>query len=156
MGKNMFLLYLKALIWSVFVSYSPSTVNAIAHCLREGRILDDYPEFQDSHLGEGLRYILKELPDAESRAVLADALSQVKDGAASTIYQNMVLEVGHYVTANDCLTDLPEGCHGVVFRIDGQIIDVLFRLPGQGMISKRVHSFEVMPVYTLTVSDDDA
>lgn len=156
MSKNLFLLYLKALIWSVFVSYSQSTVNAIVHCLREGRILDDYPEFNDSHLGECLRYILNELPDAECRESLANALLEVKDGAASTIYQNMVIEVGHYVTACDCLTDLPPECHGVVYRIENSIINVLFRLPDKRITARRVHSFEVMPVYTLTVSDDNA
>ncbi len=153
MSKNMFLLYLKALIWSVFVSYSESTVKAIVHCLREGRILDDYPEFQNSHLSEGLRFILKELPGGEDRERLADALSHVKDGSASTIYQNMVIEVGHYVTANDCLTDLPEECPGVVYKIEGQTVNVLFRLPDKRLQPKKVHSFEIMPVYTLTVSD---
>lgn len=156
MSKNLFLLYLKALIWSVFVSYSQSTLNAIVHCLREGRLLDDYPEFNDSHLGECLRYILNELPDAECRETLANALLQVKYGAASTIYQNMVIEVGHYVTAGDHLTDLPAGCHGVVYRIEGSVINVLFRLPDKRITAKRVHSFEVMPVYTLTISDDNA
>lgn len=156
MSKNLFLLYLKALIWSVFVSYSKSTVNAIVHCIREGKVLDDYPEIHDSHLGECLNYILNELPDSECREELANALLQVKDGAASTIYQNMVIEVGHYVTAGDCLTDLPDGCNGVVYRIEGDVINVLFRLPEKRLHAKQVHSFEVMPVYTLTVSDDNA
>lgn len=156
MSGNLFLLYLKALIWSVFVSYSPSTVTAIGRCLREGRVLDDYPEFKDSHLGDGLRYILADLPDSGDRERLAESMTHVKQSAASTVYQNMVIEVGHYVTAKEGVEGVPEGAPGVVFCIEGNSISILFRLKEKRLVAKTVRAFEVLPIYTLTVSDDDA
>ncbi|MBI1390775.1 MAG: hypothetical protein GC154_20290 [bacterium] len=155
MGKDLFLLYLKALIWSVFVSYSKSTVSAIGHCLREGRVLDQYPEFKDSHLGDGLRYILTELPGEADRILLAESLKQVKASEASTIYQNMVIEVGHYVSAKEWLGDAAPESRGVVYCIDNGVISVLFSLPGRRLVAQPVRAFEIMPIYTLTVSDTD-
>ncbi len=99
MEHRNFLLYLKALIWSVFVSYSNSTVAAIAECLREGVVSDAYPEFRDTHLGESLRFLIGSIPSEDDRRQLAACMEQVKSSSASMVYRNMVIEVGHYVTA---------------------------------------------------------
>ncbi|MBD3265740.1 hypothetical protein GF373_03655 [bacterium] len=148
-----FLLYLKALIWSVFVSYTQSTVMAIAHCLREGEIDEGFNEFRDTHLGDGLKYILDTLPNQEDREHVAAALDVVKESEASLIYQNMVIEVGHYVTAKDAIADVPPNSPGVVYCLKHNKISVLFRKPDKTLSPQTVHPFQVMPVYTLTIPD---
>ena len=153
MNSRNFLLYLKALIWSVFVSYTNSTVVSIEQCLREGKVLDEFPEFQDSHLGESLRYIIETLPTPEDRECLASCLENVKESTPSMIYQNMVIEVGHYVTAKTAIYDVPADCPGVVYCLHSPTISVLFRKPDGTLASKKVHAFQVMPVYTLTIPE---
>jgi hypothetical protein len=153
MQARNFLLYLKALIWSIFVSYTPSTVSAIASCLRERRVLDEYPEFQDTHLGEGLRFIIERLHRPEDAELLAQCLEHVKESAPSAIYRNMVIEVGHYVTSQQVLGDTPENCNGVVYCLQSNTIDIIFLKPDGTLSAQRVHPFQIMPVYTLTVSD---
>jgi hypothetical protein len=150
---NQFLLYLKALIWSVFVSYTKSTVLAISLCLRDGELKEGFPEFKDTHLGDGIRHILGELPNTADRETLAAALEQVKDSEASLIYQNMVIEVGHYVTATDEIGDVPMNSPGVVFCLRDKKISVLFRKADKSLSLQTVYPFQVMPVYTLTIPD---
>ncbi|MDX9752538.1 MAG: hypothetical protein RBU29_01170 [bacterium] len=152
-ATSQFLLYLKALVWSVFVSYTQATVMAIAHCLREGEVKSGFPEFQDTHLGDGLRFLISALPQAADRQRVAAALEEVKGSDASLIYQNMVIEVGHYVTAKDTLQDVPTNAPGVVFCLKNNTISVLFRKPDQSLSVQTVHPFQIMPVYTLTVPD---
>lgn len=153
MQSRNFLLYLKALIWSIFVSYTPSTVSAIAACLREGRVLDAYPEFQDTHLGEGLRFIIERLKRKEDHALLASCLEHVKESVPSIIYRNMVIEVGHYVTANEPIADVAEECAGVVYCLESDMIHVVFLKSDDTLSAQRVRPFQIMPVYTLTVRD---
>ncbi|MEW6234929.1 MAG: hypothetical protein AB1656_06040 [Candidatus Omnitrophota bacterium] len=148
-----FLLYLKALIWSVYVSYKDSTVALIAQCLREGSAGENYPEFRDSHLGDCLRTIIQSLPRTEDRNALAACLQKVKSGEASMVYRNMVIEVGHYVTARETIEDVPENCYGVVYFLASAKIDVLFRKPDGTLSAQCVFPFQIMPVYTLTVPD---
>lgn len=153
MQTRNFLLYLKALIWSIFVSYTPSTVSAIASCLRERRVLDAYPEFQDTHLGEGLRFIIERLRRPEDSELLAQCLEHVKESLPSAIYRNMVIEVGHYVISQQTIGDVPENSNGVVYCLESKSIDVVFLKPDSTLSAQRVHPFQIMPVYTLTVSD---
>ncbi|MBN2326150.1 MAG: hypothetical protein JXR73_03280 [Candidatus Omnitrophica bacterium] len=153
MQSRNFLLYLKALIWSIFVSYTPSTVSAIASCLRERRVLSEYPEFQDTHLGEGLRFIIERLQRKEDCDLLASCLETVKKSAPSIIYRNMVIEVGHYVTAKQPLGDVTEDCAGVVYCLESEMIHVIFLKPDSTLSDQKVHPFQIMPVYTLTVPD---
>lgn len=153
MSTRNFLLYLKALIWSIFVSYTNATVCAIISCLREGRVGDEYPEFQDTHLGESLRFIIRSLPRAEDRSLLADSLNQVKTSQASMVYRNMVIEVGHYVTAMEPIGDVPSECPGVVYCLKEGHISVVFYKPDGTLSAQRVHPFQIMPVYTLTIPD---
>jgi len=153
MQNRNFLLYLKALVWSIFVSYTPSTVSAIASCLRERRVLSEYPEFQDTHLGEGLRFIIERLKRPEDCELLAQCLEHVKESLPSSIYRNMVIEVGHYVTSQQTIGDVPENCNGVVYCLESKTIDVVFLMPDSSLSAQRVHPFQIMPVYTLTVSD---
>jgi len=148
-----FLLFLKALIWSVYVSYKDSTVALIAQCLREGNTGENYPEFRDSHLGDCLRTIIQTLPREADRTTLADCLQKVKSGEASMVYRNMVIEVGHYVTAKETIGDVPENCYGVVYFLSSAKIDVLFRQSDGTLSVQCVHPFQIMPVYTLTVPD---
>ena len=152
LGHRNFLLYLKALIWSVFVSYDNSTVKLIAQALRDGTT-GDHPQFKDSHLGDGLRLILDFVPQPDGREILASCLEQVKGSEPSLIYQNMVIEVGHYVTAKDAIADVPPNSPGVVYCLKQGKISVLFRKPDKTLSPQTVHPFQVMPVYTLTISD---
>jgi len=155
-GNRNFLLYLKALIWSVFISYTPSTIAGIVACLREGRVGDEYPEFKDSHLGEGLRFIIQSVPRPADRDILASCLEKVKGSLPSIVYQNMVIEVGHYVTAVDPIGDVPVHSAGVVYHLETAMISVVFR-KGDGTLSaQRVRPFQIMPIYTLTVPDPTA
>ncbi|MGC9327557.1 MAG: hypothetical protein ACP5I1_07975 [Candidatus Hinthialibacter sp.] len=156
MKTRNFYLYLKALIWSIFVSYTPSTVSAIASCLRERRVLSEYPEFQDTHLGEGLRYIISRLHRKEDCDLLASCLETVKKSAPSIIYQNMVIEVGHYVTATQPLDDVPEDCTGVVYCLKSNSIYVIFLKPDNTISAQKVRPFQIMPVYTLTAPDPNS
>ncbi|RJP27786.1 MAG: hypothetical protein C4527_12525 [Candidatus Omnitrophota bacterium] len=148
-----FLLYLKALIWSVFISYTDSTIAAIVQCLRAGQVGDEFPEFRDTHLGEGLRFLISALPREEDRVLLASCLGQVKKSESSMVYRNMVIEVGHYVTAQSALGDVPSDCAGVVYCLNPSSISVIFRKPDGTLSDKQVHPFQVMPIYTLTVPD---
>lgn len=156
MQARNFLLYLKALIWSIFVSYTPSTVSAIASCLRERRVLDEYPEFQDTHLGEGLRFIIERLPRQEDCDRLAECLEHVKDSAPSIIYRNMVIEVGHYITAKEQIGDVAEDCAGVVYCLETDMINAVFLKSDGSLSAHRVYPFQIMPVYTLTVPDPNS
>ncbi len=153
MSTRNFLLYLKALIWSIFVSYTNATVCAIVNCLREGRVGDEYPEFKDTHLGEGLRFIIQSLPQAEDRNRLADSLEKVKSSQASMVYRNMVIEVGHYVTAVAPIGDVPGECPGVVYCLESSYISIIFYKPDGKLSAQRVLPFQIMPVYTLTIPD---
>ncbi len=156
MQTRNFLLYLKALIWSIFVSYTPSTVSAIASCLRERRVREEYPEFQDTHLGEGLRFIIARLERVEDCELLACCLEQVKQSDSSMIYRNMVIEVGHYVTAKESIGDVPEDCAGVVYCLESVMIHVVFLKSDNTLSAKRLHPFQIMPIYTLTVPDPNS
>lgn len=155
MAETNFLLYLKALVWSVFVSYTESTVTLICNAVRSGNV-SGVPEFQDSHLGDCLRYIVQELPNPEHRQKLADCLPNVKKSMPSRVYQNMVIEVGHYVMSEQDLGDVPDDCPGVVYCLGESSIHVLFRTPGKTLTARTVHPFQIMPVYTLTVPDKGA
>ena len=152
MNTRNFLLYLKALIWSVFVSYTGSTVAAIVQCLRDGTI-PEYPEFLDSHLGDSLRFILESLPRQEDRELIACGLEKVKQSQPSIIYRNMVIEVGHYVTTREAMGDVPADCPGVIYCLEASTISVLFRKPDGTLVDRKVHPFQVMPVYTLTIPE---
>ncbi len=148
-----FLLYLKALIWSVFISYTDSTVAAIVHCLREGHVGDEFPEFKDTHLGEGLRFLIQSLTKTEDRELLASCLSHVKKSDSSMVYRNMVIEVGHYVTSQHTIEDVPADCAGVVYCLSHSMISVIFRKPDGTLSDLKLHPFQVMPVYTLTIPE---
>ncbi len=152
MTHTNFLLYLKSLVWSVFVSYTEETVMQIAESLKEGD-LQDVPAYQNTHLGKCVQYFIEILPQAEDRIRLAESLQMVKQSEASFVYRNMVIEVGHYVTADQTIDEIPEDCPGVTYRIHGKKIDVLFCLPNNSLVAKRVHPFQVMPVYTLTIPE---
>ncbi len=151
-----FLLYLKALIWSVFISYTDSTVGSIVHCLREGWVGEEFPEFRDTHLGEGLRFLIDSLPRIEDRELLASCLEQVKKSDSSMVYRNMVIEVGHYVTSRTSIKDVPSDCAGVVYCLDSSMISVVFRKKDGTLSDCRVHPFQVMPIYTLTIPESSA
>ncbi|MFB3788441.1 MAG: hypothetical protein ACE15F_18945 [bacterium] len=153
MSTRNFLLYLKALIWSIFVSYTNATVCAIVNCLREGRVGDEYPEFKDTHLGESLRFIIQSFPRPEDRTLLADALEKVKSSQASMVYRNMVIEVGHYVTAVEPIGNVPSHSPGVVHCLEAGLISVVFYKPDGTLTVHRVRPFQIMPVYTLTIPD---
>ncbi len=148
-----FYLYLKALIWSVFVSYEDSTVHLIARCIREGNTGESYAEFRDSHLGDGLRVILQHLTDQQERDRLADCLEKVKQSEAAMVYRNMVIEVGHYVTAKEGIGDVKEDDYGVIYCLDSSRIWVLFRTEEGKLVDTEVFPFQIMPVYTLTIPD---
>lgn len=156
MSTKNFLLYLKALIWSIFVSYTNATVSSIVACLREGRVLDEYPEFKDTHLGEGLRFILENIVRQDDRDRLADCLEHVKESEASIIYRNMVIEVGHYVTSNEVMDDVPVHCPGVVYCLKSNLISVVFYKADKTLSAKQVRPFQVMPVYTLTIPEPNS
>jgi hypothetical protein len=156
MQTRNFLLYLKALIWSIFVSYAESTVSSIAQCLHQRQVLEEYPEFQDTHLGDGLRFILDRIKTQEDCDLMASCLEKVKQSEPSIVYRNMVIEVGHYVTANNDIGDVPEDCAGVVYCLSSDIISIIFLKPDGSLSEKQVHPFEIMPVYTLTIPDTNS
>ncbi|MGI6457336.1 MAG: hypothetical protein ACOX5R_17200 [bacterium] len=151
MSETQFLLYLKALIWSVFVSYTNTTVQHLAEALNKGSISGDHPELQDTHLGICLRYFLAELQDPQERRILSEALYQVRESLPSLIYKNKVIEVGHYVITAQPLEQVPDNCYGVVHCLQEQRIHALFRCPQKHLIPAIVHPFQIMPVYTLTI-----
>jgi len=152
MTQTNLLLYLKALVWSVFVSYTEETITQLSDSLKKGKV-QDLPSLRDSHLGKCLQYLVDQLPTTEDRVLLADALHQVKQSEASIVYRNMVIEVGHYVTAEQPIDEVPDDCPGVIYRIQDKKIDVLFCLPNLSLVSKSVHPFQVMPLYTLTIGE---
>lgn len=155
MNHALFLLNLKALVWTVFVSPGDSVQNMILRVLREGGISSEESDLQDTHLGDGLRIILQRFPQNEDREALAKALSRVHLSQASVISENRLIEVGHYVQA-ESVPNVPEDCYGVVHYIDEQAIEVIFS-PRQGnLLVRRALPFEVMPVYTLTISELDS
>ena len=129
---------------------------AISLCLREGEVKDGFSEFRDTHLGDGLKHIIKELPRIEDRECLANALDLVKESNPSFIYQNMVIEVGHYVIAKDELTGITPNTPGVVYCLQDSKISVLFRNADKTLTAKTVHPFQIMPVYTLTIPDSSS
>ena len=153
-SERMVLLYLKALIWSVFVAYGERTVQAIVQCLSAGRVSNDDPELIETHLGEGLQFLIDHLPGPQDRDTLAAALKNVKHSRPSLIYQNMVVEVGHYVMAREGIADVPPDRYGVIYRIEDSQIDVLFRLQDGHLVRCTVHPSQVTPLYTLTVGED--
>lgn len=153
-GSRNFLLYLKALIWSIFVSYKDSTISIIIQCLREGSFGEHYPELKDTHLGDGIRLILESLPREEDRILLATSLERVKQSEPAMVYRNMVIEVGHYVTLKAKTGDVPENCYGVVYCLKSSQIHVLFRKTDGTLSDQCVHPFQILPVYTLTVPDN--
>ena len=113
MSETQFLLYLKALIWSVFVSYTNTTVQHLAEALNKGSISGDHPELQDTHLGICLRYFLAELRTHRSGA--SSRKHSIRSGKPpSLIYKNKVIEVGHYVITAQPLEQVPDNCYGVV------------------------------------------
>lgn len=154
-GRN-FLLYLKALVWSIFVSYSNTTVELIVRCLRQGEISNESPDFQHSHLGLSLKFIVGKLPRLEDRECLARCLERVKLSDTSLIYRNMVFEMGHYVTTLEKLGDVEEGCAGVVYYLKDSRIAVIFRKEDQTLSAHEVIPSQVLPVYTLTIPETSA
>lgn len=152
MNKTSVLLNLKALIWSVYVSYSDDTVAKICTSLNDGTVDSACAELNDTHLGKGLKIIMQAIEGTQDRALLAKSLSETQSSEASIVYRNMVIEIGHYVTPV-AISGLPDTCHGVVSHIDSRMVDALFLLPNRTLVKKRVHPFELCPVYTLTISD---
>lgn len=153
MAETQFLLNLKALIWSVYVAYTPGTVEVISRALDEGVVDESFPEIRETHLGQGLRFLLRELPDEEDRRKLSLCIPKVKSSQPSLIYRNMVIEVGHYVVTETALDEVPYDCHGVVYCLDRNMVHVLFRLQGKKLAVKSVLPFQIMPVYTLTIPE---
>lgn len=156
MSNHNFMLFLKALIWSVYVSYGKETVVRIIHAVEDNCVPDDHPDFDASHLGKCLKTILNSLPDETSRNHLAESLRQVQGSDASMVYQNMVFEIGHYVTAKDAVGSIPDECPGVVYHIEKGKISVLFRKADQSFEPETVYPDQILPVYTLTIPDPSA
>ena len=156
MANHNLMLFLKALIWSVFVSYEKETVIQIIHAVEDGCVPEDHPDFHSSHLGKCLKFILQNTPDETSRTHLANSLRQVQGSDASMVYQNMVFEIGHYVTAKENMAQIPDECSGVVFHIQNGKISVLFRQSDQSFEPLTVYPHQIMPVYTLTIPDPSA
>lgn len=152
MNKTTILLNLKALVWSVYVSFPKETTEHICQSLRDGTIVADSPELDDTHLGKGLRIIMQAVSRPEDRALLAEGLQHVPTSEASIVFQNKVIEIGHYVTPVG-ISGLPGSGCGVVTHIDSRMVEALFLLPNRSLARKRVHPFELSPIYTLTVSD---
>ena len=153
-SERMVLLYLKALIWSVFVAYGERTIGAVARCLDSGEVAGDDPELGETHLGDGLRFLIQHLPAAEDRAILADALGKVKHSRPSVVYRNMVIEVGHYVMARENIPDVPVDRYGVIYQVEANQVSVLFRLPDGHLADRTIHPSQITPLYTLTVGAD--
>lgn len=150
----MVLLYLKALIWSVFVAYGEKTINSIAQCLDSGNVSGDDPELGATHLGDGLRFLVRHLPTPDDRKTLAEALQNVKNSHPSVVYRNMVIEVGHYVMARENIPDVPIDRYGVIYRVEENQVSVLFRLPDGQLVDRTIHPSQITPLYTLTVGED--
>jgi hypothetical protein len=150
----MTLLYLKALIWSVFVAYGEQTISAIVECLDSGRVFNDRPELVDTNLGDGLRFLIQRFPDSKDREILAAALRNVKHSRPSLVYRNMMIEVGHYVMSREGITDVPIDRYGVIYQVEADRVHVLFRLPDGHLMDCTVHPSQVTPLYTLTVGED--
>ncbi|MFH1738409.1 MAG: hypothetical protein ABIH23_05330 [bacterium] len=153
-SERMVLLYLKALIWSVFVAYGERTVLAIVSCLKEGAVREDDPELSETHLGDGLRFLIHHLPGPQDRETLAKALQKVKNSRPSLVYRNMVIEVGHYVTSREDIADIPVDRYGVIYRVEENQVCVLFRLTDGTLADRKVHPSQITPLYTLTVGED--
>lgn len=156
MSNHNLMLFLKALIWSVFVSYEKETVMRVIHAVEEGCVPETHPDFHDSHLGKCLKFILLNTPDETSRSHLANSLRQVQGSDASMVYQNMVFEMGHYVTAKESFEHIADECPGIVYHIQNGKISVLFRKPDQSFEPLTVYPDQIMPVYTLTIPDPSA
>ncbi len=150
------MLHLKALIWSIYVSYGKETVMRIVHAVEEGKVPEDHPDFHSSHLGICLKYILNHIQSGESLHHLAECLREVQGSETSMIYQNMVFEIGHYVSAKESSGTIPEDCPGVVYHIQRGKIQVLFKKPDQTLEPATRYPDELMPVYTLTIPDSSA
>jgi hypothetical protein len=116
-------------------------------------INEELKEFKDTHLGKGLRYLLSEIAEPNDRLRLSDSLREIKQSMPSLVYQNKIIEVGHYVVAAQNLEGIPENCYGVVFRLEPAKIHVLFRISGKRLVPAVVRPFEIMPVYTLVVPE---
>ncbi len=153
-SERMILLYLKALIWSVFVAYGERTVAAIIDCLVRGKVNEDDPELSETHLGDGLRFLIQHLPGPRDRELLAGALKKVKNSRPSLIYGNMVIEVGHYVRARESIPEVPVDRFGVIYRVEENQVCVLFRLEDGKLVDRKVHPSQITPLYTLTVGED--
>lgn len=151
----MLLLHLKALVWTVYVAGGRPMAEQIASVLRLGEIPDTLAQVRDTHLGDVLRQVLAKITDIEDRERLAAALEKTPNSQASVIYRNMVIEVGHYVTAQQ-VEGVPVDCYGVVYHIGEKEVSVLFRTVDRTLLDRQVRSFEVIPVYTLTISETDA
>lgn len=156
MSNHNFMLFLKALIWSVYVSYGKETIARIIQAVEDNQVPEDHPDFGSSHLGKCLNTILKSLPDETSRSHLAESLRQVRNSDASMVYQNMVFEIGHYVTAKEAVGEVPDDCPGVVYHISKGKISVLFRKEDQSFVPEIVYPDQILPVYTLTIPDPSA
>ena len=153
-SERMVLLYLKALIWSSFIAYGERTIQAIVQCLSSGRVSDDDPELIETHLGEGLQFLIHRLPDPRDRDTLAAALGKVKHSRPSLVYRNMVIEVGHYVMSREGIAQVPVDRYGVIYRVEQNQVGVLFRLLDGHLVDRMVHPSQVTPLYTLTVGKD--
>ena len=57
-SERMILLYLKALIWSVFVAYGERTVAAIINCLTCGEVDENEKNTMLTHISDALRNII--------------------------------------------------------------------------------------------------
>jgi hypothetical protein len=156
MSNHNFMLFLKALIWSIYVSYGKETVARIINAVEENCVPEDHPDFDSSHLGRCLKTILNSLPDDASRNHLAESLRQVQSSDASMVYQNMVFEIGHYVCIKETVNTVPENCHGVVYHISKGKISVLFRQADHSFVPETVYPDQILPVYTLTIPDPSA
>ena len=124
----------------------------ISSVLRLGGIPDELAQLRNTHLGDVLRQVLAKITAQEDRERIAAALEKTPDSQASMVYRNMVIEVGHYVTAQE-VEDVPVDSCGVVYHIGEKEISVLFRVVGQPLQDCQVRPFEVIPVYTLTITD---
>ena len=153
-SERMILLYLKALIWSVFVAYGERTVQAIVSCLEHAAVREDDPELSETHLGDGLRFLIHHLPGPKDRETLAGALQKIKNSRPSLVYRNMVIEVGHYVTSREDITNVPVDRYGVIYRVEENQVCVLFRLTDGRLADRKVHPSQITPLYTLTVGED--
>lgn len=147
------LLYLKALIWSVFVSYTDDAAGDIRHVLLAGGMDAAGGGLRESHLGRGLAFLLERFGRAEDRELLAHSLALVKQSDPSLVYRNMVFEIGHYITAKEPLGGVPENCPGVIRSLKPGSVSALFLKPDGTLEACEVFPDQVMPVYTLTIPE---